>query len=67
MNISNPKQTHKYREQTSDYQWGEGQERGEQEKGIKRYKLLGKINQTKGYIVQHREYSQYFIIALYRV
>jgi len=24
MNISNPKQTHKYREQTSDYQWGEG-------------------------------------------
>ena len=57
MNISNPKQTHKYREQTSDYQWGEGQERGEQENGINRYKLLGKINQTKGYIVQHREYS----------
>ena len=26
MNISNKKQTHRYREQTSGYQWGEGRE-----------------------------------------
>ena len=41
MNITKQKQTHRYREQTSGYQWGE--ERGQWQdrgKGIKKYKLL---------------------------
>ena len=28
VNITKNKQTHRYREQTSGYQWGEGKERG---------------------------------------
>ena len=28
MNITKKEQIHRYREQTSDYQWGEGRERG---------------------------------------
>ena len=32
MNITKQKQTHRYREQTSGYQWGEGGEEG-QDKG----------------------------------
>ena len=35
MNITKQKQTHRYREQTSGYQWveGEGRGRGKKEKG----------------------------------
>ena len=33
------KQTLRYREQTSDYQWGEEKGEAIQEEGIKRYKL----------------------------
>ena len=42
MNITKKKQTHRYREQTRDYQWGEGsgkgQKWGRRLRGI--YKLL---------------------------
>jgi len=33
-----------------------------QEYGIKRYKMLYKINKQKGYIVQHWKCSHYFVI-----
>ena len=41
VNIAKVKETHRYREQTSGYQWGKGREEG-QDKGreLKRYKLL---------------------------
>jgi len=50
-----------YREQTSDYQQGEGsrkgQYRGSRLKGSN-YQILNKLQR---YIVQHKEYSQHFI------
>ena len=64
MNIIKQKQTHRYREQTSGYQG----ERGWGSKtGAETYEvqtIMYKINKLQGYIVQHREYSQYFIITL---
>ena len=48
--------------QTSGYQWGEGkgkgQDRGRGTKAIN-YWIYNKL---QGYIVQHEEYSQYFIV-----
>ena len=40
MNITEKKQTHGYREQTSDYQWGGAGGGAIQGQGIKRKKLL---------------------------
>ena len=64
MSIIKQKQTHRYREQTSGYQG----ERGKGGKiGAETYKVqttMYKINKLQGYIAQHREYSQYFIITL---
>ena len=63
--MTKKKQAHRFKEQTNGYQWGEGSEEG-QDSGI----WLGgtnyyyKINTAQGYIVHHREYSQYFIIAI---
>ena len=43
---------------------GEREEgRGNIGMGLKRYKLSG-INKLQGYIVQHGEYSQYFILTI---
>ena len=39
--LTKKKQTHRYREQTSGYQWGEGMEKGQMGVGTGRYKLLG--------------------------
>ena len=51
---------YRYREQTSGCQWGERQEKvGD---GVQA--TMYKINEPQRYIVQHREYSQYFIISL---
>ena len=36
-NITKKKQTHRSREQSSDYQWGEGVGRGMTTEGLKRY------------------------------
>ena len=60
MNITKNRQTHRYREQTSGYQWGEGGWEGKY-KG-RELKLL--CISYKGYTVQHREYIQYFIITI---
>ena len=49
----------RYREQTSGYQWGEGHE-GRGLRGANYYVP----NELQGYIIQHREYSQHFIITI---
>ena len=61
MSRTKQKKTHKYRRQTNGYQWGGG--RGEeQDKDVGlRDTIMYKINKQQGYIVKHREYSQYFI------
>ena len=41
MNVIKPKQTYRYREQTSGYRTGKSWGEGKIEEGIKRYKLLG--------------------------
>ena len=67
MNITKKKQTHRYRKQTCGYQWGEGsregQERGRGLRGTNYYTMY-KINKLQGHTVQHREYSQYFIVTI---
>ena len=56
------KQTHRYREQTSGYHQAEKREEGQdRDKGLEAQNTMYKINRLHGYIVQHREYSQYFI------
>ena len=53
------------REQTSGYQWGEG--KGSSKIGVGDEEVQTtpyEINKLQGYIIQHREYSQYFIITL---
>ena len=37
VNITKKKQTHRYREETSDYQWGEGHDRGRGLRGTNYY------------------------------
>ena len=60
MTMTKQKQTQRFKEQTSGYQWGERwQEEQEQGKWTKRYKLWYKINKIQGYNVQHKEYNQY--------
>ena len=49
--ITKQKQNHRYREQTSGYQWGEGREETHDK---------GRRVKRQGYSVRHREYSQYF-------
>ena len=53
VNITKKKQTKEYREQSSGYHlWVGG-----------RHKLSGE-RQAQGCIVQHREYSQYFVVTV---
>ena len=70
VNIIKTKQTHRYREQTSGYQWqwGVGWMGGAgrmtiQGWGCGRYKVSG-VRQAQGYIEQHGEDSQYFGITV---
>ena len=60
MSVAKRKQTHRYREPTSCTQWEEGRGRGKGLREINDYVE----NNLQGYIVQHREYSQYFIIII---
>ena len=60
MNITKKKQTHRYKGQTSGYQWGGRNTIGV---GSGRYKLLA-IRQAQGCIVQYGEYRQYFVITV---
>ena len=58
------KRTHRYREQTDSCQRGETVgELGDRGKGIK-YKLVV-TKESQGCKVQHREYSQYYVITVY--
>ena len=63
MTITKKKQAHRYREQTSGYQWGEGRSKG-QDRSYEVQTTMYKINKLHGYIVQYREYSPYFIITI---
>ena len=70
MSITNQKQTHRYREQTSGY-WGKERGRGKMEHGIKRYKLLilhiKYINYKDIlYSTGNRE-TEYFVITLHGI
>ena len=56
MTLTQKEQTHRYREKTSGYQWGEGRWGAIQGWGTKRYKLLGirqKIYDTTWGMQQH--------------
>ena len=66
MYVTKKKQTHRYREQTSGYQWG-GRRGVKYKCGIKRYKLLF-IKQTcnKAILYSTGKYSHCFIITLNR-
>ena len=55
VNITKQQQTHRYREQTSGYQWGGGNIGP----GGTNY-----WDRLKGGTVQHREYSQSFVITV---
>ena len=56
------KKSHRYREKNSGYQWKE-----ENDEGKYKGRELRSTNYKKklqGYIIQHEEYSQYFIITI---
>ena len=56
MILTKQKQTHRYREQTSCYQWSEGGVRGKTGVGDSEIQTtMYKINKLQGYTVQHRE------------
>ena len=47
------------------YQWEKGRGRSKARVGDKEIQItMHKISKLQGYIVQHREYNQYFIITL---
>ena len=57
-----------YREKTSGCQWREG--RGRAKIGVWDQEIqttMYKISKKQGCIIQHREYSQYFMVILYGV
>ena len=65
MNITKNKQIHRPREQTSGYQWREW--RGVGQAGVEDWEVqttMCKTNKLQGYIVQQREYKQYFMITI---
>ena len=58
MNITKQKQTHRYREQTNGYQWGEGrEERQYTGRGLRGTNYYPCTIYPCIYIVQHKEYS----------
>ena len=61
INITKRKQTHRYREQTRGYQWGEGS--GRCHIGIEVQDTVDKIDKLQSYIIQHREQNQYFMVT----
>ena len=57
--VKKQKQTHRYREQTSGYQWGK--RKGE---GIKRYKLLCiKYISNQAIVYNTGNYSHYLVVT----
>ena len=67
VSITKKKKTHRYREQASGYQWGEGRGETTLGWGSGRYKLLGVRQATRLCCIQHGEYSQYFLITVNEV
>ena len=63
VNITKQKQTHRYREKNSGYQWGERREEWQAKRELRDVTMY-KINKLQEYTVQHREYSQCFIITI---
>ena len=64
MNTTKQKQTHRYREQTSGYQWGKGQG-DEQDRARGLRDINNQVeNKIQGCNAQHRVYSLYFIINI---
>ena len=63
MNITKQKQTHRYREQVISNDGKDGR-KGKIGVGVKVQTTKYKINKLQRYIVQHRDYIQYFIITL---
>ena len=61
INRTKQKQIHRYREHTSRCRWGKvGRDKGrETRQGV--WTIMYKINKLWWYIVQHREYNQYFV------
>ena len=65
MNTPKQKETYRYREQTSGYQWGEGTGEGKiSVRNSEVQTIMHQINKLQGYIIQYTEYSKYFIITL---
>lgn len=59
--MAKKRQTRRYRQQTSDYKWGGGAiPGGVEEEGAQtiRYQIGSRM------YIQHREYSQYFIVSI---
>ena len=65
MNIIKQEKTHRYRNKWAVTSREREGGKDKIEEGDKKVKTtIYKINKPQGYIVQHREYSQYFIITL---
>ena len=59
------KQPYRYRGQTSSYLWERGRGEATRKVGSQEVKTaMYKINKVQGYVVQHKDYSQYFLITL---
>ena len=56
MYITKQKQTHRYREQTSGYQWGERRDEGQgRGRGLSSTTTIYKVDNQPVHIIQHRE------------
>ena len=69
MDIKQQKQTHRYREQTSGYQWGEGRREGHKRgKGLRGTNYYRKANELQGYFLQqflkYWKYNKYFTVII---
>ena len=64
MDITKRKQTHRYREQTSGYQWEEGRVGKNNDGELRDKDTMHKINKLQIYIVLHGECSQYYMITV---
>ena len=64
--ITEKKQSHRYKEQASGYRGDRAGGGATDRQGSKRHKLLG-MHKLPGYLVQHEEYSKYFVVTIYGV
>ena len=64
MNVTKKKQTHRYREQTSGYQWEEGRVGKNNDGELRDKDTMHEIKKLQIYILLHGECSQYYIITV---